>query len=68
MAYRKAYDKMNSEDSVKPNKTLEVALLCGELAFYSLVWCLARAVELAARALPGGKPFKTHDKSNAHPA
>jgi len=53
---------MNSEDWVKPNKTLEVARLCGALALYSLILCVAYAAELAACALPRRKPFKSQGK------
>jgi len=59
---------MNSEDSIKPRKTLEAARLCGELAVYSLIWCVAHAVELAARALPQRKPFKSQGKPKPRPA
>jgi len=60
---------MNSEDTVKPNKTLEAVLLCGELAIYSLVLCLAHGLELAARALPGRPtPPKTQGKPDEAPA
>jgi len=60
---------MNSEDSIKPRKTLEVVMLCGELVVYSLILGVAHAVELAAHALPQRKKgFKSQSKPEKAPA
>jgi len=60
---------MNSDEAVKPRKTLEAARLCGELAVYGLIWCIANTVILAARALPQRKKgFKSQPKPEKAPA